>query len=182
MTFGNQFNEKGMTQEKRDNLLIAAINGRDPAKIERALAEGADPNARDGLPLRTAAENDDYLSAKILMRHHADIGYALMRAQVEENAIPREVKGSGLFAFSVPTTQEGRALETKLNKQISQLKSFQATYLSSSLPQEQMHLLQEMHARLIKLEKQINDLTAPSKLEKSGKLTGPQALKPPGRG
>lgn len=181
MTFGNAFNEKGMTQDKRDNLLLAAVNARDPGRIERAVTEGADPNARDGLPLRLAAENDDYLSAKKLMLLDADIGYALLRAQVEHDAIPRERQGSGMFSFYTPKTQEGRTLESKLIRQIGKLKTFQETYLSSTLPQEQMQLLREMNARLIKLEKQVNDLTAPSKIEKSGKLAAPQPLKPPGK-
>lgn len=181
MTFGNEFNEKGMTQDKRDNLLLAAVNGRDPGRIERAIADGADPNARDGLPLRLAAENDDYLSAKKLMLLDADIGYALMRAQVEHEAIPRERQGSGMFSFYTPKTQEGRTLEGKLNRQIGKLQKFQETYISSTLPQEQMQLLRDMNARLMQLEKQVKDLAAPSKIEKSGKLSTPQSLKPPGK-
>ncbi len=181
MTFSTDFNEKSNAQEKRDNLLIAAIHSRDLEKIERALKEGADPNARDGLPLRTAAENDDYLSAKHLIKHNADIGYALMRTQVEHDAIPRERHGSGLFSFYEPKTAEGRALETKLNRQLGKLKSFQECYISSSLPQEQMQLMHEMNARLIQLEKQIKDLTEPRKIEKSGKLPAPQSLNPQGK-
>jgi len=181
MTLGADFNVKGMTQDKRDNILIAAVKARDPEKIARVLQDGADPNARDGLPLRTAAENDDYLSAKALMLHHADIGYALLRAQAEHNAIPRESKGTGLLTAIVPQTEEGRGTEIKLNHQINKLTAFQKTFISSTLPQEQLHLLREMNTRLIKLEKQVHDLTAPSRIEKSGKLPAPQSLRAPGK-
>lgn len=180
MPFSTDFNEKGMTQDKRDNLLIAAINSRDLEKIERALKEGADPNARDGLPLRLTAENDDYLSAKKLLQHNADIGYALMRTQAEHDAIPREIKSGALFSYSVPKTEEGRTLETKLGRQLGKLKVFQETFISSTLPQEQLQLMHEMNARLIRLEKQVKELTEPRKIEKSGKLPAPQSLKPQG--
>ena len=181
MSLGADFNEKGMTQDKRDNLLIAAVNARDPGKIERAFTDGADPNARDGLPLRLTAENDDYLSAKKLILQGADIGYALLRAQAEHDAIPRERQGSGMLSFYTPKTPDGRTLERKLNRQIGKLKTFQETYISSTLPQEQMQLLREMNARLMQLEKQVKDLAAPSKIEKSGKLPAPQSLTPQGK-
>lgn len=162
------------TQRKKDNLLLSAVKTGDANRIAQAVAEGADPNTQNGLPLRITAENDDYLTAKTLMQHHADIGYALMQARTENDAIPREYKGSGVFAYRQPRTSEGRALEQKLNKIIGRLDTFQKTYLESSMPQEQMILMREMQERLIRMEKQIKQLTEPQKLEKSGaKLSAP---------
>ena len=161
-------------QRKKDNLLIAAVKAQDARRIEQALADGADPNTQDGLPLRIAAENNDYLTVKNLMEHHADIGYAILRVEQENNVIPREYKGNGTFSFRAPTTAEGQTLEKKLRNQSNMLQTFQKTYLESSLPQEQMNLLREMNTRLIRLEKQVKDLTEPQKLEKSGaKLSAP---------
>lgn len=162
------------TQRKKDNLLLAAVKAGDANRIEQALAEGANPNTQDGLPLRITAENDDYLTAKTLMQQNADIGYALLQARTENEAIPREYKGSGVFSYRQAKTSEGRVLEQKLNKIIGRLDTFQKTYLESSMPQEQMILMREMQERLIRMEKQIKQLTEPQKLEKSGtKLSAP---------
>lgn len=160
-------------QAKKDNLLFAAVKAQNAQRITQALAEGANPNAQNGLPLRITAENDDYLTAKTLMQHHADIGYALLQARTENDAIPREYKGSGVFAYRQPRTSEGRALEQKLGKIIGRLDTFQKTYLESSIPQEQMILIREMQERLIRMEKQIKQLTEPQKLEKSGAKLSP---------
>lgn len=156
------------TQRKKDNLLIAAVKAQDVRRIEQALADGADPNTQDGLPLRLAAENDAYLIAKNLMQHHADIGYAILQARTENNAIPRELSGSGIFTSYVPRTSEGKEQERKLGKILPRLEAFQKTYLESTLPQEQMILIRDMQERLIRMEKQIEQLTEPQKLEKSG--------------
>lgn len=167
------FNKSAET-EKKNKVLLHAVRTGDAEKITLALQNGADPNTQNGLPLRIAAENNDYLAAKKLMEHHADLGYALMRAEQENSAIPREIKGSGLFAYSTPKTIEGSGLEQQLLKQIGHLKTFHKTYIESSLPQEQMNLLRDMNARLIRLEKQVKELTEPQKLEKSGtKLAAP---------
>lgn len=181
MTIYPAFNNTAQTaQNIHDDILIAAVRTRDTAKIEKALADGANPNTHNALPLRIAASNKDYLSAKTLMLHNADSAYAEMCINNELSNVPRTRVHAGDVSYDVPATGKDQERERQLYQESSTLREFREAFLTVSLPQAQINLLRDIQTRLTRLEAQMQELTAPSKLEKNGKLPAPSHLKPAG--
>ncbi|MDP2205337.1 MAG: hypothetical protein Q8K65_03435 [Alphaproteobacteria bacterium] len=164
--------------------MYAAIAQDDQRALEAALESGANPDADDGKALRLCASTDKYLLAKTLMLAGGDIGYALMQARRENDAIPRRTDVGMILTFSTPVTEEGKKREVALAREISKLESFQKSFLDSSLPMEQMNLLREIRAaqydlarRMDTMEKTLREIDSPKPLDKKPARGQPAAAR-----
>jgi hypothetical protein len=159
--------------EKLNAGMYAAIVQNDQRALEAALEAGANPDADDGKALRLCASNDKYLLAKTLLLAGGDIGYAIMQARREDEAIPRRTDSGMILTFRTPVTEEGKKREIALGREIARLESFQKSFLDSSLPMEQMNLLREIRAaqydlarRIDAVEKTLREIDSPKPLDK----------------
>ncbi len=153
--------------------LHTAIAARDMLGVEKALAAGAQPDDDNGTPLRLAATHDHYLAAKALLMAGADIGHAIIQAHRDNEAIPRRTDAGMIMTFRTPKTEEGKAREAALEKEIRKLESFQKTFIDSTLPLEQMSMLRDIRMaqydlmrRMDSLEKTLHEIDAPKPLDK----------------
>ena len=162
----SSFNDHSDPCWKQNNLLYAAINAGDAEKAVRAIKDGANPNADNAKPLRLCVDNDDYLMAKALMLNGADIGYAILRCHRDIKNVPTRSHRIHSITIDVPATEADAQNKTRLNAQASRLADFQQTYKETFLPQEQLRLMQEIHARLIRLEKEVKQLSEPQPIGK----------------
>jgi hypothetical protein len=162
----SSFNENSDTQRKHNNLLYAAIQAGDVEKALRALKDGANPDADDGKPLRLCVDNDDYLMAKALMLKGADIGYALLRCARDIENVPTRPHKIHSITIDLPATEADSQNRARLKAQSNKLANFQQTFNETSLPQEQLRLTQEINERLIRLEKEVKQLSEPQPLGK----------------
>ncbi|MFN7113999.1 MAG: hypothetical protein ACK4PK_06535 [Alphaproteobacteria bacterium] len=169
--------------ERLNARMYVAIMQNDQYTLEAALQNGANPDADDGKALRLCASGDKYLLAKTLLLAGGDIGYALMQARRENDAIPRRTDSGMILTFSTPISEEGKKRERELAREISKLESFQKCFLDSSLPMEQMNLLREIRAaqhdlarRMDALEKNLREIDSPKPIDK--KPTHPQPAGP----
>lgn len=153
--------------------LHTAIAARDMLGVEKALAAGAQPDDDNGMPLRLAATHDYYLAAKALLMAGADIGHAIIQAHRDNEAIPRRTDAGMIMTFRTPKTEEGKAREAALEKEIRKLESFQKTFIDSTLPLEQMSMLRDIRMaqydltrRMDSLEKALREIDTPKPLDK----------------
>lgn len=168
--------------EKLNAQMYAAITADDQRTLESALEAGANPDADNGKALRLCASTDKYLLAKTLLLAGGDIGYAIMQARREDEAIPRRTDTGMILSFRTPVTEEGKKREVELGREIARLESFQKSFLDSTLPMEQMNLLREVRAaqydlarRMGALEKALHEIDAPKPLDKKSAKGGTPA-------
>lgn len=154
--------------------LYAAITADDQHALIAALDDGALPDADAGKALRLCAASDKYLLAKTLMLAGADIGYALLQARREDEAIPRRTDSGMILTFRTPVTEEGKKREIELGREMARLESFQKIFLDSTLPMEQMNLLREVRAaqydlsrRMDAMEKALREIDSPKPIDKT---------------
>jgi len=162
----SSFNDNSDPSGKKNNLLYAAIQAGDAEKAIRAIQDGANPNADNAKPLRLCVDNDDYLMAKALMLNGADIGYALLRCTHDIENVPTRPHKIHSITIDVPATEADGQNRTRLKAQSNKLATFQQTFNETFLPQEQLRLTQEIHARLIRLEKEVKQLSEPQPIGK----------------
>ena len=174
--FFNQAARVKLSQQELDlqnQNLYAAIAVRDMLGVEKALAAGAQPDDDHGSALRLSAQHDNYLAAKALMLAGADIGHAIIQAHRDNEAIPRRTDTGMIMTFRTPKTEEGKAREAALEKEIQKLETFQKTFIDSTLPIEQMNMLREIRMaqydltrRMDSMERALRDIDAPKPLDK----------------
>ena len=175
MSFSS-FNENSDASWKHNNLLYAAISAGDAEKAARAIKDGANPNADDGKPLRMCVDKDDYLMAKALMLNGADIGHARLRCRHDIDTIPTKHHKIHGISFDVPATDADLQNRKRLMAQGERLETFQQTFNDTSLPQEQLRLMQEINTRLMRLEKEVKQLSEPQPLGKPTNQLLPRKL------
>ena len=180
--FFNQSARVKLSQQELDiqnQNLHTAIAAHDMLATEKALAAGAQPDDAQGSPLRAAAQHGNYLAAKALMLAGADIGHAIIQAHRDNEAIPRRTDTGMIMTFRTPKTEEGKAREAALGKEIEKLESYQKAFIDSTLPIEQMNMLREIRMaqydltrRMDSMEKALRDIDAPKPLDKKSGRSG----------
>ena len=174
-SFNNRAQKKAASLSEAaapEQALYAAIETDDVYALQAALAAGAHPDIDGGRPLRLCAAQGKYPLAKTLALGGADIGYALLQARRENEAIPRRTETGMILTFRIPKTEEGKKREAELTHEIARLEEFQKVFIETALPMEQMNLLHEVRAaqydlsrRMDAMEKALRDIDKPRPLE-----------------
>lgn len=158
-------------QDRLDNVLFAAVQSGEPARIEYALAQGGDIDAAGGKPLRSCAERKDYKTARFLFVKGADIDYALLKTQEElDDFSAKYVLGLG----HVTLDSKDQPRYDGLKRTLITLQDYKRIFMESVLPVEQVRKLdlllenqQRMAAQIERLRREIDDIVNPKDIGKA---------------
>lgn len=166
-------------QARANALLMGAITTSDTAMFERAVREKADVNFNGGLPLRTAAQNDNKLFLRLLVTQGADITHAVTELGKEQATISRKKNYDSYYERTTYTykNKEDERRYKQLANTSKILSDYEKTYLTNIAPVEAARLQKQVLDELRALREEITTAIHGKAIDKP-KLAAPAVYDP----